>query len=201
MQLVALGNGAVLATAVDVAQGGYADGERRVLLAAEGKALDAAVADEVVAHLQRTLPGRVVRGADHAIPRPTPGSAGPPDPARMPAVSAEGRSVRVQVRTLFQGLQRRQPVGVADGSAVLETSPPLALVVALQVLATTEIEERGRRREAFVGGITVHCESPSRLMGAWSADQARMLRAELATVQAEVIAQVRTRLGGAAPAP
>ncbi len=194
IQLVGLANGAVMAAAMDVAQGGYEDGERRVMLAAEGKPLDTAVADAVFAQLQPVLSGRVTRSADRMIPRPVPGRGDETDPARMPTAAAEGRAIRVQVRTLFQGLQRRNPVGVADGSNLLEASPPLALVIAVQVLATTEIESGGKRQEAFVGGVTAHYESPSRLMGSWSADRAKLLRAELAGAQVELLAQIRARI-------
>lgn len=194
LQVAALANGAVIATAVDAAQGGYEGGEKTVRLAAAGSAVDVAVVEAVVARLNQATPGNVARGKDRVFAPPARVRPGEPELRPMPPVAAAGRPVRVQVRTLFQGLQRRKPVGLAEGSDVLESSAPLALVVAVQVLATVVDDESDGQREGFVGGVTVHYESPSRMMGTWSANGAKLLRDELALARTEVVAQVEARL-------
>lgn len=145
-----------------------------IALAAKGLLLDEAVARTVHEKLESGAPGKSQRLPDQA---PTAeASARRPRQAAAPSRGPKAHEdATVRVRILFQGLQTR-PVQRSDLVGVaMAANPPLALVLAVQVLAT------GDETGETVGGVSTSYEKRGAdrdgLERRWRAIAARGVRA------------------------
>lgn len=157
-----------------------------------GAVSKATAAEQITSRLARVVHERLAAtfpGKVQIVPE-VPASLEPEKQARRRSMAEPPPTAfAVQVRLMFWGFQTRMTALNDDMIKLAESAnPPLALVIAVQVLALTVPDGD------FSGGVSVVYESVPRRLEAWAGDEARRLRDELAAAEREITDEVLARI-------
>ncbi|MBL9202977.1 MAG: hypothetical protein JNL39_20880 [Opitutaceae bacterium] len=173
-----------VATVFGLSSGTVETSAGAVAKATAGEEMTSRVASVVQGRLAEIFPGKVER-----VPA-VPASLEPAKQPRRRLMNEPPPSeFAVQVRLMFWGFQTRLTALNDDMIKLAESAnPPLALVIAVQVLALAAPDGD------FSGGVSAVYESVPRRLEYWAADEARRLRDELAAAERELVGEILARI-------